>query len=77
MMSSGYDAMSTTFKMSVDRTELRLCFQRLFLYGTVWNCADHLAAARRNMEERVLSQLGFEIGHCANFCCLVVEDEMD
>ena len=90
--------------MSVDRTDLRLCFQKFFLYGTVWNCADQLATARKHMEERgqdttavsrnlqhlwahmehlhreiqvVLTPLGLEIGHCADFCCLVVEDEMD
>ena len=92
------------FTISVDRSELRLCLQRMFLYGTVWNCADNLAAAKKTMVERgqdttavsrdllhlyahmehlhrdiqeVLSLLGFKIGHCADFCCLVVEDEMD
>ena len=27
--------------------------------------------------QAVMTPLGFEIGHCADFCCLVVEDEMD
>ena len=89
-------------KMSIAREALRLCFQRLHLYGMAWNCAAHLAITKQIMAERgldtsviewdlhqvrlymdnihtsiqaVLTPLGFEIGHCSEFCCLVVEDE--